>query len=301
MEKATAYMNLWARCNVSPCVFCILGEASKNRVEPRTSSIQEDVDKITLKLASLDWNNYDKVLFTGGEAFNHEEPMRRVEPILELLEVLGKYVGEGKLKKVVFSSSFKFNFRGSILEMVANEIGISHPSLAPVVEFNTSWDIKYRFFGSDQAYWWNCVRSLRSSGFRVHVSTICTQAFIKDYVGNSLTVDMVMREFPGDLFDLIPVRGKRSSLDNMAAFFPKRDHFRDFLEVLSERDSPTFLRFMGQLQGTAPILYSRSCKQTALRLKACGHPPGLKSYANSDKCVVCDAEEFLKTFKDGNK
>lgn len=300
MEKATAYMNLWARCNVSPCVFCILGETSKKK-EPIVTSIKKTVDEIELKLARLDWDKHDKVFFTGGEAFNHEEPMRNIEPFWELLGILKEYVTGGKLKKIIFSSSFKFDFCGSILEMVVGEIQTKYQDMIPFIEFNTSWDIKYRFFGRDRAYWLSCVRWLRSQGFRLHVSTLCSQAFIKGYVGNSPTVDAIMREFPGDQFDLIPVRGKSYRLDSMAAFFPKRDHFIDFLEVISERDTPSFLRFVGQLQGTAPILYSRNCKQAVLRLKHCGHPLGLKSYANSENCVVCDVEEFLKTFKDGNK
>lgn len=296
MEKATAYTNLWTQCNVSPCVFCSLGEPCKKK-GPRLTSINKIVDEIELKLDRLDWGKHDKVFFTGGEAFNHEEPMRNIEPFLELLGTLKEYVDEGKLKKITFNSSLKFNFRGSILERVVEEIQTAYQDMIPFIEFNTSWDIKYRFFGTDRAYWLKAIQWLRSQGFRLHVSTICSQAFIKEYVGNNPTVDMIMREFPGDQFDLIPVRGKYARLDKMTSFFPKRNHFIGFLEVLAERDTPAFLRFVGQLQGTATALYSRESKPTVRRLRPCGHPSGLRSYANSEKCVVCDVEAFLKNIQ----
>lgn len=69
MEKATAYMTLWSRCNVSPCVFCTMGNPKKN-LEPREYGIWKNVNEIACKIAALDWDKYDKISFVGGEALS---------------------------------------------------------------------------------------------------------------------------------------------------------------------------------------------------------------------------------------
>lgn len=301
MEKSTAYLTLWSRCNVSPCVFCTMGETSKNKQEPLAYGIWKILNEITVKLNSMDWDKYDKVSFTGGEALNHPEHRRPLGPILKLPELLRPYVLAGRLKKIVFNTSLKFGYRGSSLEALVTELESQYPEVAAIVEFNTSWDKKYRFFGNDSANWMHCIRSLRDKGFRVHVTTICTQAFIKAYEASALSVDSLMRDFPGDTFDLVPASGKHAKLDPMPDFFPKRDHFRYFLEVFSDRDAPAFMRFVDQMRGAAPIQYGPIGQAIRPRMALCGHLQGLKNYANSEKCAMCDVEEFLKTFKDGNK
>ena len=293
MGNGTYYFSMWDECNVRPCAFCTYANSPKK--EEGTTRLLTSIGRFDQEMRATPADTFNQVVITGAEWLNQPTENRPVREALFIMPTLEELIVSGRVQKIVINTSLKYRFQGSILQALVAGIRTREADtgipLSRFFVFNTGWDVNYRFYGDDKKLWYRSVEWLKENGMRVHVTTMVTQIFIKEYMRNSLDVQWLKKHFPREAWDLVPVMTP-VNVSSSNTYSPHRDHFRMFLQDLVSKDPALFTRFLSQMYCTGSISYLPYEVISKNQRYKCGHLKGLRNFHKSNVCALCDTIKY---------
>lgn len=309
-------LGLHSKC-CNRCDFCLLKENGINTIDKILEEIEHAKENI--KYISTREDNWltkfsDGISLLGGEIFFIQDESYK-KAILELIDVILEYVliPNKKNKKCRFSTVTNGMYDPNwllfpVVDKIASVVGIDH------VDVNFSYDLKYRFH-SDAARE-RTEKTINEFHKRYNyicgVQMILTQNVIDMYLKGWRTYKLIEEKFPGNMISFLyphPInRGKDyAGEQELEGFCFTRESFFKFINILRKEEPRVFQSFLYSTRNSGVFKYTMLYEKikvdtTQMPLLSdgkellsddCHHSILYKCYSNSDKCMLCDLEEFV--------
>ena len=284
-------LGLWSDC-LNNCRFCYLDKKERHKTTPT-----ENKRNRILKAAEFaESSSAQRIGFIGGEFFCGQ--LKGCEDEwMYLLDTLAR-----KDSEVLFTANLigKQYFLGETLDGLDNDVNIC-----------TSFDLKGRFHSeAARASWFENVEGLHER----NVSVVCTCILTQDFL-----------EWDYDLPDWLEINFSNPTLSTRWYSHVDKDRYHELLlrdnhffslpkrktAIGWMKNHPNFVRNYVNYCGSHPNnIYTFDVDDnlkefsfdfttsTKYNDPVCGHPYNARCYADSDKCMMCDAKLIAGTFDD---
>lgn len=305
MKQNMVQYGVWSNC-CNACDFCLREE----RIPYPKSQQLLWLDRIKENIGMIDWENdfsYGISLLGGELYYITDEELQ--QSFLELIDVIIE-----KVLKVSKNPSCKYStvtnglynptFLYKVIDKIVESVGIEK------VDLNFSYDLKYRF-KNEQARL-QCLNNIndfhKRYDYDVGVQMILTQYVIDEWKRGNFDVNKFNEEvIPGNHLTFLYPHPIRTGI-NLKDFNFKRRDFLQFIQYLKSECYFTYYSFLQSTKNSCTFKYTGlrdRGRKDALEMpklsdgkeiinEDCGHSVLYKCYADSDKCVLCDLNEFDK-------
>lgn len=295
---------VWPNC-CNACKFCLREE----RI-PYTKKQQLFwLDKIKKNLDYLDFKKKfsNGVSLLGGELYYITDKDLQ-DSFLELIDLIIEKVllvsnnPECKYSTVT-NGLYNPDFLYKVVDKIVEKAGIEK------VDLNFSYDLKYRFKSEDdrKLVLQNIKDFHKRYNYRVGVQMILTQYLIDMWEKGQFEVNRFMKEeIPGNILTFLYPHPIKTGF-TLPDFNFRRESFLKFIQYLKTNCYEVYYNFLQSTKNSCSFKYTglqdrqkdnefsqprlSDGKEIANR---CGHSILYKCYADSDKCVLCDLNNFDK-------
>lgn len=318
--KKQIQFELWQECN-SHCKFCYLGDS--NLCTPKKiklNSIENTIKKLD-DPSILD--EYDTIGYIGGEFFQGQLNDKDVkDKFMQLMDKTASLLLDNTIRYVWIYATMTIGDQKDLYETL-EKFGDCDG-----VWLLTSYDTIGRFHSSKMEDNWKFhMKNIQNKypKIRFNVTTILTQDLINKYLNNEFSFKDFCKEFKCEFFfkqcGLYKGMTKEQVIKDFPLFLPKRNSFLEFLKKFKEEESYAAWDKLFNIKYRADALYRnfntedesmvlniRYKDQKAeikipkhedakeMVLSKCGHAKTYSTYADCDKCMLCD-KEYIGTVK----
>ena len=312
---AMVQLGLHSKC-CNKCDFCVIEENNLNKVEDILVEIERAKENILyINNSKENWSNKysDGISLLGGEIFFIKDE-RYKKAILELIDMIIKYILKpSKNPNCRFSTVTNGIYDPEwllfpVIDKIADSVGIQY------VDVNFSYDFKYRFHTEESRL--RCIKTINAFHKRYNyncgVQMIVTQDVVNKYLNGWRTTDLINTLFPGNTVTFLyphPIhRGNNNSgAKNLKDFNFTRSSFFSFLNLLEKEEPKIFQSFLWSTRNSAVFKYTmmydkmdagngnqdpRLSDGKEIINKKCNHSILYQCYVDSDRCMLCDLENF---------
>lgn len=309
---------LWQDCD-NCCEWCYLKD---HRILTNDEQKYNNIVKVIEDINSSSLNDFNAIGLIGGEFFQGQLNNSKVkEKFLDLIKLINEKFQLNKIKEFWLTASLIKSNQTDLLDVLKT------------VEFNenqrvilcTSFDTMGRFHSiEDEQNWFNNLHQIAQNfpKITIHTQAILTQDLIEKTITNPSMFDEILKysmldfKIPNYFRDkdlaINGIKDYPSLIRNNLHKFPKKFFIEDrkvFLQFL-----PIYVKIFGKDKLTNLINYpslrshtlkifsedytlSNRWEYTEDRYQKCGHLLDGQCYIDSDKCMYCDIEKFMKTYE----
>lgn len=301
-------------CN--KCDFCLIEENHLNQIDDILIEIERAKENIRyINSCEENWSNKysDGISLLGGEIFFIKDE-RYKKAILELVDIIIEYVLKpSKNPRCRFSTVTNGMYDPEwllfpVIDKIVETVGLQY------VDVNFSYDFKYRFHSENKRKM--CEDTINAFHNRYNyscgVQMILTQDVINMYLKGWRTSDFINSILPGNILTFLyphPIhRGNDYAGEkNLPGFNFTRASFLLFLKTLRKEEPKVFESFLHSTRNSATFKYTMMyekmdagyinqdpCLSDGKEVinKSCGHSILYQCYSDTNKCMLCDLEEF---------
>lgn len=179
-EVKCIQFELWHNCT-NECAFCYLNGCRKVYSDAQK---QASIQKVLNILDSDRVNGFNAIGLIGGELFMGQQGDQTTkEKFQQLIHKIKSFLNQDKIKEVWLTSNLMTDKIGSLVDTL--EILMEDLPRYQRIMLCTSYDTKGRFH-SEEAYnqWYDNIMRIKDRFPRlcIHIQTICTQAFINEWL-----------------------------------------------------------------------------------------------------------------------
>ena len=303
---------MWWDCK-NNCEFCfakILKQTPTDKLH-RLQIIQNAIDILDSRQDEC----FDIVGLIGGEFF--EDQISDPEVNKKFMELINKcidVVSDNRANMVYIMTHLIYQdtkYLDQVLDIFKAR------NMLDKVMICTSFDPWGRFHTEERkTLWYNNIEKLLSQNVIVHVEIVVSEYFLEALFNNE--VDLQYFKDRGIILDFLNPQGlyesdgiiadnKELTMEHLTRkWLPTRESFIKFLFFL-KKFNPIQLERLFSLEIRSQELHIMSNNYIRLRdtetynenvgfddLMACGHSSKFAFYSNSDKCMICDIENFKR-------
>jgi hypothetical protein len=302
MSGNMVQFGLWANCSNS-CDFCLL----KNKTFLSKPQMIQEIHNTRKNIDIIDWCGKFSygISLLGGELYHitdadiQQEFMLLVDDIIE--KILKKSPNRLVRYSTVTNGIYNPEFLFRVIDKIVSEVGID------CVDVNFSYDLKYRFKNDEcrKLVLENINKFHQRYDYSVGVQMILTQ-FLIDMVRNKEfdINDFMANEIPGNMLCLLYPHTVRTG-KILEDFNFKRNDFLWFLQHIQENSPEVYRAFVESTRNSGIFkytgLYDKGGDTTQEPVlsddkeiinQKCGHSVLYQCYADSDKCMLCDINNY---------
>ena len=302
MEGNMVQFGLWANCSNS-CDFCLL----KNKTFLTKSQMIQEIKNTRENIDVIDWEGKFSygISLLGGEIYFITDKEIQDEYMLLVDDIIEKILKKSKNPRVRYSTVtngiYNPDFLFRVVDRISNEVGMD------CVDVNFSYDLKYRFKNDEcrKLVLENINKFHERYNYSVGVQMILTQ-FLIDYIkSGEFNINKFMEEeIPGNMLCLLyPHKVRTGKI--LSDFNFKRNDFLWFLRFLQEENPLVYRSFVESTRNSGVFkytgLYDKGGDTTQEPVlsddkeiinQRCGHSILYQCYSDSDKCMLCDINNF---------
>ena len=303
---------LWWDCN-NECSFCFARYLKRNKTnsEQRVTYIQRALDILESKKDE----QLDVIGLIGGELFEDQIS----DPVVnaKFMELINKCIDrlESNTLNMVYIMTHLIYQDTKYLDQVLDIF--KKRNVLNKVMICTSFDPKGRFHTEERkTLWYSNIEKLLSQNVIVHVEIVVSEYFLEALFNNE--VDLHYFKDRGIILDFLNPQGlyesdgiiadnKELTMEHLTRkWLPTRESFIKFLFFL-KKFNPIQLERLFSLEIRSQELHIMSNNYIRMRdtetynenvgfddLMDCGHSSKFAFYSNSDKCMICDIENFKR-------
>lgn len=302
MEGNMVQFGLWANCSNS-CDFCLL----KNKTFLTKSQMIQEIRNTRENIDVIDWEGKFSygISLLGGEIYFVTDKEIQDEYMLLVDDIIEKILKKSKNPRVRYSTVtngiYNPDFLFRVVDRISGEVGMD------CVDVNFSYDLKYRFKNEEcrKLVLENINKFHERYNYSVGVQMILTQ-FLIDYIkSGEFNINKFMEEeIPGNMLCLLyPHKVRTGKI--LPDFNFKRSDFLWFLRFLQEENPLVYRSFVESTRNSGVFkytgLYDKGGDTTQEPVlsddkeiinQQCGHSILYQCYSDSDKCMLCDINNF---------
>lgn len=309
---------LWQDCD-NCCDWCYLKD---HRILTTDEQKLDNINKVIEDINSDSLNDFNAIGLIGGEFFQGQLNNPKVkEKFLDLIKVINKKFQFNKIKE--------FWLTASLIKANQNDLF----DVLKTIDFNenqrvilcTSFDTMGRFHTiEDEQNWFNNLSQIAQifPQITIHTQTILTQDLIEKTINNPHVFDNILKYSMLDFKIPNYFRDKNLALNGIKDYpnlirsnldkFPKKffieDHrvFLQFLQIyvkiFGKDKLKNLINYPSLRSHTLKIfsedyVLSNRWEYGEDRYQKCGHLLDGQCYVNSDRCMYCDIEKFIKIYE----
>ena len=302
MNGNMVQFGLWPNCS-NACDFCLL----KNKVFLSKEKMIQEIRNTRKNIDVIDWTGKFSygISLLGGEIYFTQDREIQTEYLALVDDIIEKILKVSPNPRVRYSTVtnglYDPTFLFEVVDKISGAVGIK------CVDVNFSYDLKYRFKTDERRKL--CLENINKFHDRydydVGVQMILTQYLI-DYVreGKFDINKFLKEEIPGcSLCLLYPHKVRTGKI--LTDFNFKRNDFLWFLQYLREENPFVFRSFVESTRNSGIFKYTGrydkggdTNQQPVLSddkeiiNNKCGHSVLYQCYSDSDKCMLCDINNF---------
>lgn len=296
---------VWSNC-CNACKFCLREERIPYSKEKQLMSLE----KIKKNIDYIDWKEKfsSGISLLGGELYYITDKEIQ-DSFLELIDIIIE-----KILKVspnpycrystVTNGLYEPTFLYKVVDKIADSVGID------AVDINFSYDMKYRFKNEeDRLLVLKNINDFHNRyNYKVGVQMILTQYVIDMWKEGKFDVNKFINEnIPGNVISFLYPHPIKSGF-SLEDFNFKRKDFLNFIKYLKTECYDIYYNFLQSTKNSCTFKYTglqnRELDDVSLQPtltdgkeiinSKCGHSVLYTCYADSDRCVLCDLNNFDK-------
>lgn len=296
---------VWSNC-CNACKFCLREERipySKEKQLYWLGKIKENINY-------LDFQNQfsNGVSLLGGELYYITDKELQ-DSFLELIDIIIEKVLKVSPNpyckySTVTNGLYEPTFLYKVIDKIVDAVGIEK------VDLNFSYDLKYRF--KDEEDRLKCLKNINDFhnryNYKVGVQMILTQYVINEWKEGRFEVNKFIEEtIPGNIISFLYPHPIKTGFE-LDDFNFKRKDFLNFVKYLKTECYEIYYNFLQSTKNSCTFKYTglqdreRDDETSQPRLtdgkeiinSKCGHSVLYTCYSDSDRCVLCDLNNFDK-------
>ena len=293
---------IWPNC-CNACDFCLLKNKTFISDEAMIQQIRDTRENIKI----VDWKDKFSygISILGGEVYYITNPEVQKEYLLlidDIIEQILKVSDNPYVKySTVTNGLYEPTFLFKVIDKIVDAVGIQK------VDLNFSYDLKYRFKTEERRKL--CLENINKFheryDYAVGVQMILTQHVIDAVKSGEFNINKFLKEeIPGcNLCFLYPHKVRTGKV--LSDFNFKRNDFLYFLRFLREENFGVYRSFVESTRNSGIFKYTglndKGGDVTQQPLLTddkeiinpdCGHSVLYQCYSDSDKCMLCDINNF---------
>ena len=296
---------VWSNC-CNACKFCLREERIPYSKEKQLYWL----DKIKENINYLDFQNQfsNGISLLGGELYYITDKELQ-DSFLELIDIIIEKVLKISPNphckySTVTNGLYEPTFLYKVIDKIVDAVGIEK------VDLNFSYDLKYRF--KDEEDRLKCLKNINDFhnryNYKVGVQMILTQYVINEWKEKRFEVNNFIEEMiPGNIISFLYPHPIKTGFE-LKDFNFKRKDFLNFIKYLKTECYEIYYNFLQSTKNSCTFKYTglqdrKNDNETSQpRLtdgkeiinNKCGHSILYTCYSDSDRCVLCDLNNFDK-------
>ena len=309
---------LWQDCD-NCCEWCYLKD---HRILTNDEQKIHNIQEVIKDINSDSLNDFNAIGLIGGEFFQGQMKNKEVkQAFLQMIQKINNKLAEDKIKEFWITASLIKEDQTDLID-VLKEVKVKDDQR---IILCTSFDTMGRFHtDKDKENWFNNLKyiAITFPYITLHTQTILTQDLIEKTIADSHIFDEILKysmldfKIPNYFRDkelaINGIKDYPSLIRNNVHKFPKKFFIEDnktFLQFL-----PIYVKIFGKDKLVNLINYpslrshtlkifsedytlSNRWEYTEDRYQPCGHLLDGQCYLNSDRCMYCDIEKFIRAYE----